>query len=224
MPSPRRAGDFDLRGSVPDVLLDPDGVACPDRPAGQDCPRRRRMNRRIPELRTQRLLIRELTMHDLETINDVLNEAYASRVSLDERERWLHWTVLGYEMFARLEQPHYGERAVVSPETEELLGVVGIVPYLAAASDAPEARATPEVGLFWAISPDHQGNGYAAEAARAVVDYLFTQERLGRIIATTGYDNLPSQKVMEKLGMTIHRIGESQPDQFVVGLLENRPT
>jgi len=186
------------------------------------------MSRRIPTLETERLIIRELTMHDLEAINDVLNRAFDSQTSVAEHRRWLQWTVLGYEMFAMLEQPHYGERAVVFGETGELVGAVGIVPYLdtfnkvAAFKRAPDAPATAEVGLFWVIDPTRQRKGFATEAARAVLDYLFIQERLGRVIATTGYDNLPSQKVMEKLGMMVHKLKKPQPpDQFVVGVLEN---
>jgi RimJ/RimL family protein N-acetyltransferase len=138
------------------------------------------MTRRIPALQTERLIIRELTLDDLVSINNVLNESFDSEVPMEERERWLQWTVLGYEMFAMLDQPHYGERAVVSKETGEIIGAVGIV------------------------------------------QYLFTDDKLGRIIATTGYENLPSQRVMQKLGMTIQRLEKPQPpDQFVVGVLEN---
>ena len=186
------------------------------------------MIRRIPALETERLIIRELTMNDLGSINDVLNESFGSEVPMGERERWLQWTVLGYEMFAMLEQPHYGERAVVAKETGEIIGAVGIVPYLEpfsrveAFNRAPNAPATAEVGLFWAIAPAHQRQGFASEAARALVEYLFTHEKLGRIIATTGYENLPSQKVMQKLGMTIQHLEKPQPpDQFVVGVLAN---
>jgi [ribosomal protein S5]-alanine N-acetyltransferase len=131
-------------------------------------------------------------------------------------------------MVAILEQPHYGERAVVLKATGEIIGAVGIVPYLdtfnrvAAFDRPPDAPATAEVGLFWAIAPAHQRQGFAPEAAQALIDYLFTHENLGRVIATTGYDNRPSQKVMRKLGMTVQRLEDPQPPaQFVVGALEN---
>ena len=189
------------------------------------------MNRRIPTLETERLIIRELTMDDLESISNVLNKSFGWEMPITERQRWLQWTVLGYEMFSMLGQPHYGERAIVLKETGEIIGAVGIVPYLdtfnkvAVFQRALNFPATAEVGLFWAIDPAHQRNGYAPEAARAVMEYLFTHEKLGRIIATTGYENLPSQKVMEKLGMTVQRLEEPQlPDQFVVGVLVNDKT
>ena len=185
------------------------------------------MDRRIPTLETERLIIRELTMDDLEAINNVLNKSFGWEIPLTERQRWLHWTVLGYEMFAMLEQPHYGERAIVLKETGNIIGAVGIVPYLDTFNKVPvfkrnpDSPATAEVGLFWAIDPAHQRKGYAPEATRAVMEYLFIHEKIGRIIATTGYDNLPSQKVMKKLGMKVQRLDEPQPpDQFVVGVLE----
>jgi RimJ/RimL family protein N-acetyltransferase len=186
------------------------------------------MARRIPLLETERLIIRELTLDDLEAINRVLNLAFGADVPAEERQSWLQWTVLGYDMFAELGQPHYGERAVVAKAAGEIVGAVGIVPYLdtfnhvAAFNRAPDDLATAEIGLFWAIAPHHQRRGYAVEAARALIGYLFAYEKVGRLIATTGYGNLPSQAVMRKLGMTVHRLDEPQPpDQFVVGVLEN---
>jgi len=187
------------------------------------------MTRRIPPLETKRLIIRELTMDDLESINNVLNQSFGWEMPASERQRWLQWTVLGYEMFSMLQQPHYGERAVVLKETENIIGAIGIVPYLdtfnkiTAFNRDANYPATAEVGLFWAIAPVHQQRGYAPEAALTLIEYLFTHEKLGRIIATTGSDNLPSQKVMEKIGMTVQCLEEPQPpDQFVVGVLENR--
>ena len=82
-------------------------------------------------------------------------------------------------MFSMLEQPHYNKRAIVLEETGEIIGAVGIVPYLdtfnqvTAFKRAPNSPATAEVGLFWAIDPAHQRKGYAPEAARAMMEYLF---------------------------------------------------
>jgi len=186
------------------------------------------MGRRIPVLETDRLIIRELRMEDLEAINAVLNQCFGMEMTAAERRPWLQWTVLGYEMFAMLRQPHYGERAVVLKETGEVIGAVGIVPYLdtfnevAAFHQAPNDFATAEVGLFWAIAPAHQGQGLAPEAARAVVGHLFSHEKLGRVIATTGTKNLASQKVMQKLGMVVQRVEKPLlTDEFVVGVLMN---
>ena len=78
------------------------------------------------------------------------------------------------------------------------------------------------MGLFWGTAPTHQGNGYATEAAQALIDYLFTHERLARIVANTEYDNLASQAVMKKLGMTLDRNPQADPPWLqIMGVLEN---
>ncbi len=185
------------------------------------------MSRRIPRLETERLIIRELTLNDLEAIHELLNAAFGSDLDLEARRRWLQWTVLGYELFAELQQPHYGERAVVEKASGEVVGAVGVVPYLdtfnrvAAFGRDPHDPATAEVGLFWAIAPARQGQGFAVEAARALVQFLFEHEMLGRIIATTIHGNLPSQGVMRKLGMSIQALDEPpSSDTLVIGVLE----
>lgn len=80
------------------------------------------MDRRIPVLETERLIVRELTMDDLVAVNNVLNRIFDSETPPAEHRPWLQWTVLGYEMFAMLEQPHYGERAIVLRETGTFYG------------------------------------------------------------------------------------------------------
>jgi len=167
-------------------------------------------------------------MDDFDEINIILDDSFGNTPT-DKRKRWLEWTVLGYEMFSMLAQPHYGERGVVLKETGELIGAVGIVPYrdkfnqVTSFNLPADTPASAEVGLFWTIAPVHQRKGYATEAARALIDHLFNTEGLGRIIATTGYNNIASQRVMEKLGMTVYRLEDPQPpDLYVVGVLERK--
>lgn len=56
-----------------------------------------------------------------------------------------------------------------------------------------------EIG--WVFHPDHQGKGYATEAARAMLRYGFETLGVHRIIATCQPENIGSWRVMEKLGM-----------------------
>lgn len=73
---------------------------------------------RVPPLETERLLIREFTMDDLQVLHrlleiDLLRAAIGDEdgATLDDRRQWLQWTVLGYEELEKLHQPPYGERA-----------------------------------------------------------------------------------------------------------------
>lgn len=166
----------------------------------------------------------------------MLDEAFgdgrlaADPAVLAERQSWLAWTVLSDEWHAKLHQPLYGERAVVLKATGALIGAVGLVPCLNAFEQIPELRGagagsglyTPEVGLFWAMGTAHRRQGYATEAAGALIAHAFEALSLKRIVATTEYDNAESQGVMAKLGMTVRRNPLPDPPWLqVVGVLDN---
>ena len=57
-----------------------------------------------------------------------------------------------------------------------------------------------EVG--WRLAKESWGNGYATEAARAAVDDGFDRLGLDEIVSFTAVDNIRSQRVMQKIGMT----------------------
>lgn len=185
----------------------------------------------VPALTTDRLLLRPFTMADLDDAVRVLDEEIygpAAAGARTAREGWLRWTVLSYEQLARLHQPPYGDRAVALRATGELIGAAGYTPcyhpfgQLGSFVQAPPMGHTAEVGLYWAIAPAHRGRGYAAEAGRALVEFAFAEMHLHRIVATTDYDNLPSQRVMAKLGMRLERNPLPGPPWLqVVGVREH---
>ncbi len=191
----------------------------------------------MPVLETTRLRVRPFEATDLPDVHrlfdvelDGMDLTDDVGATLAERARWLQWTELNYERLARLHQPPYGDRAIILKTTGELIGSVGFVPclmpfeqlpYFAGNPSVGPARSTPEFGLFWAISPAHQHQGYATEAARAMITYAFQHLNLKRVIATTEYANLASIGVMRKLGMTIERNPFPEPLWLqVVGVLE----
>lgn len=192
----------------------------------------------MPILETTRLRIRPFALDDLEVIHRILDVDLATAEfgsegaqSRAKRERWLHWTVLNYEALARLYQPPYGDRAIVLEASGHLIGAVGFVPsfgpfgQLSAFSPSSEVPRpslnSTEFGLFYALEPDCQRQGYATEAARAMIGYAFAHLKVGRVIATTTYDNAASIRVMEKLGMRIERNPLPNPPWFqVVGVSE----
>lgn len=61
-----------------------------------------------------------------------------------------------------------------------------------------EDEAQVEIG--YTLSPDHQGCGYAQEAVKTVIDYLFLTLRKHRITASVDPDNAKSINLLEKLG------------------------
>ncbi len=65
-----------------------------------------------------------------------------------------------------------------------------------------EAHFMPALEIGWRLSRESWGQGYASEAAQAVVDEAFRDLGLDALVAFTAEWNRPSRRVMEKIGMT----------------------
>jgi RimJ/RimL family protein N-acetyltransferase len=82
--------------------------------------------------------------------------------------------------------------------------VKGGVPFaglIALKEVAPEFPFTPKFEVGWRFIAEAWGNGYATEGARAALDYAFTTLDRDEVVAMTAKINLPSQRVMQRLGM-----------------------
>lgn len=92
-----------------------------------------------------------------------------------------------------LQQPRYAfDLAVCLADTNQLVGGCGI---------RKEVEHSLVANLGWAIHPDFQRQGYATEAARALIRFGFEHLHLLVIYATCDARNIGSFRVMEKLGM-----------------------
>ena len=69
--------------------------------------------------------------------------------------------------------------------------------------------------IGYSITTDAQGHGYATEAVGAVVDALFEQADLHRIVASIDPENRASRRVLEKLGFRLE--GRSPSSVLVRG-------
>jgi [ribosomal protein S5]-alanine N-acetyltransferase len=179
------------------------------------------------ELETTRLLIRSFGTADLDAYARLLATSFDPPADPHTLRDRLAYYELGERVLAELHQPPYGDRAVVLKETRQLIGAVGFVPSLGPFGRLPffggaaQAKFTPEVGLFWAVAAEHRRNGFATEAARALLRYAFDELSLRRVVATTEYDNTASAAVMRRIGMTIQHNPASTPRWFqIVGILE----
>jgi RimJ/RimL family protein N-acetyltransferase len=78
----------------------------------------------------------------------------------------------------------------------ELAGFIGLaIPQF-------EAEFTPCVEIGWRLGAAHWNQGLATEGARAVLRFAFETVRLPEVVSFAVAANLPSRRVMEKLGMT----------------------
>lgn len=98
-------------------------------------------------------------------------------------------------------QTRYGfsHWAVEDRASSTFMGFVGL------AHVAFSAPFTPCVEIGWRFLPDFWGCGLAYEAAHSVLQHGFSVLNLPEIVAFTAEINLPSQRVMQRLGMTHNR-------------------
>lgn len=160
----------------------------------------------LPTLETPRLTLRELTLADAPDIF-----AYASDPEVARSSIWeAHATLADTRAFIRFARNHYaagepGPWGLVERASGRVIGSCGL------ALAAHHFRAE----LGYALARAHWGQGLATEAAAAVVRYGFTALGLHRIEARCRTDNLASERVMQKLGMTYE--GALREQAFIKG-------
>lgn len=179
--------------------------------------------RTMPDLESERLLIRPFTPQDSSATYHILASigwVDSSKTKAQQQAiiaDYIEWCSLNHRHLAQLYQPPYGDRAVVLKKTNAIIGTCGLVPCLDAFGVFPAfggqsgGFATAEVGLLWTIGASHQQKGYATEVAKTLINYALTDLNLKHIIATTEYDNIASQKVMENAGMRLERNPFAEP-------------
>jgi RimJ/RimL family protein N-acetyltransferase len=72
----------------------------------------------------------------------------------------------------------------------------------------------PDIDIGFALLPEFWNNGYAAEAAGAMIFYAHKTLRIDRIVAITSPDNEASGRVLNKLGLSFERLidlGDGKP-------------
>lgn len=94
----------------------------------------------------------------------------------------------------------YAFYALEIKATGEFIGFVGLnhPPY-----EIPnfKPKGSPVVEIGWRLAARHWNQGYATEAARAVLEHAFTQLKLDEIISFTAAINTKSRHIMEKIGL-----------------------
>lgn len=151
-----------------------------------------------PELVSERLRLRYWRASDV--------DAYAALCADEEVMRYLggavfdrlaswrhmalmigHWQLLGY-----------GHWVIEDRQSGEFLGRAGFL--------NPDGWPGFEAG--WTVAKEHWGKGYAKEAGRAILDYVFSRSDQDEVISLVAPDNKASIAVALSLGETFDRTVE----------------
>ncbi|MFI5803452.1 GNAT family N-acetyltransferase [Streptomyces sp. NPDC051561] len=140
-----------------------------------------------PDLPTERLLLRTWTQEELAAVLD--------------GKHLPHWTAgfptEGDKALGGLFATHpdwfgpYGHRQIVERESGQVVGAIGLF--------WPPAEGVVEFG--YGLAPSHWGQGYATEAAHAVVAHALAAPGVHTVCAKAALENPASIRVLEKAGL-----------------------
>ena len=153
----------------------------------------------IPTVKTGRLILRPFTEHDAEDLHRILAQEGVLRYfpnteppPLDRVQKFIaaqleHWDEHGFGWWAVEQKPG-----------KEIIGWNGLQ-YL---------TDTEEVEIGFLLSKPTWGQGFATEGAREGLKYGFETLGLERIVGIVHPENISSQGVLEKLGLTFKNEAE----------------
>lgn len=144
------------------------------------------------QIETPRLILREMNENDFEALHAILSDPETMQYypAPFNEEKTRNWIVRNQDNYAEL---GFGLWAVTLKETGEFIGDCGIT------MQPIHGKIRPEIGYH--IHKDHQRRGYASEAARACMDYVFEQTPFNVVYSYMKYTNAASYGVALKNGM-----------------------
>lgn len=146
-----------------------------------------------PLIETPRLVLREMSLDDLDFVAAMLADAevmrfYPKCYSRDEAEVWVE------RQLKRYARHGHGLWLVSEKASGQPVGQVGLL--------IQHLDGVDEKEVAYLIHRPFWRQGFATEAAEACRDYAFTSLARSRVIALIRPENVPSQGVAVKLGMT----------------------
>lgn len=155
-------------------------------------------------IETERLELRPQTIKEQKYLWEILmvpevNKYYLT-VPVKFRDKLMDWSK--QEEYYKADMEHANDKdvfrwSIFIKGTGECIGRISCHE----ASSEDDTITKPSIrGVGWYIDPKYQGNGYGLEAAKAMIDYMFTECDIDEIRTGAAIQNPASWKIMEKLG------------------------
>lgn len=174
----------------------------------------------FPEIITDRLRLREISMGDLNSFYSIKSDPdvtfpYAMRPhkDRDQTKKWI------YNIFDSYEKEDAVMWAITQKDSSEVLGSVTLW-NISADSGCGE--------LGYELHKNAWGKGFAKEAARAATEFGFSRLNLNRIEACPYSDNVSSVKLLENIGYKLEgtlrervRFNGAYKDQLYFAVLKS---
>ena len=179
---------------------------------------------KVKEIETERLILKIPTMNEQKDLWNILIDEDVNRLYFPTPDRIFNKNNLSKDKVEDLiearkifleqlndwerQMPFYEKKIIsinngdnsnkftwsIFLKSGEVIGQMTVQPS-EFSDDNPAIR---DVG--WFISPKYQRKGYASEAAKAILDFMFYEVEIDKIITSAAAVNVGSWKIMEKLG------------------------
>lgn len=162
----------------------------------------------LPSFETQRLILRKITVNDLDDIFEFSSDpdvahhmTWEVNKSKDETlNNFVGAVVGGYE------NGQSADWAIVHKESNKVIGTCSFV-------DWSNEHKKAEIG--YVLNKNYWSNGLASEAITVVINFGFESLQLNRIEGGCDTDNIGSEKVMLKAGFDYE--GTLRKNEFIKG-------
>ena len=117
--------------------------------------------------------------------------------------RELHEIEASFAQMASEQAKHgFGFMLVQHKRTGMLIGKCGLMRI---DQEIAPAALQGQLSIGWTLREDYWHQGYAFEVASATLEFAFSRHNAAAVFATTADRNVPSWRLMEKLGMVRRR-------------------
>lgn len=160
----------------------------------------------VKEFITDRLLIKRPTKDEQYDLWNILKDEKVNRIYmitpsrfstrkefLESLNNWEKQEKYFYKKIDNCEDDNYKYTWSIFLKDGTVIGQITVQPN-SLYPDNPNIR-----DLGWFIDPNHQGKGYMKETAKIVLDYMFREVGIDRIVTSTANINIPSQSVLKYL-------------------------
>ena len=149
----------------------------------------------MTRLETERLILRQYEETDLpeyhKLMSDKKNMYFLDDIATDTLEESLESLKNGIEVNEKQTARRF---CIALKADNKLIGGIGYEIF----EETPAGKIASPIG--WFIMAEYQNKGYITEAAEKILDFAFMSDNCARVETGCYRDNLPTQKVMAKVG------------------------
>lgn len=146
-------------------------------------------------LKTSRLILRPFLELDLAAFTAYRSDPEVARYQSWEVPYSLAQAEVYFEELKQAQLGMPGEWYAFAIERQSAPGIIGDCAFQVLSNDPLQAQ------IGYTLAREHWKQGYAAEAVKGLLDYLFDKFTLHRITATCDAENTASFQLLERVGM-----------------------